>query len=109
VQAGLIAIQWLVTADMPADGLTKALSKQKHTIFIKQLYLVDISSRIEGKEEEDDSIKRYASLGVFYAVSRALSRLDLEETESGGVCQSNFLTAACYCALLPVIARFCLL
>jgi hypothetical protein len=53
---------------MPADGLTKALLKQKHAIFIKQLYLVDISSRIEGKEEEDDSIKRYASLGVFYAV-----------------------------------------
>jgi hypothetical protein len=51
---------------MPADGLTKALLKQKHAIFIKQLYLVDISSRIEGKEEEEnDSIERYASLGVF--------------------------------------------
>jgi hypothetical protein len=49
---------------MPANGLIKALSKQKHAIFIKQLYLVDISSRIEGKEE-DNSIKRYASLGVF--------------------------------------------
>jgi hypothetical protein len=94
---------------MPADGLTKALSKQKHAIFIEQLYLVDISSRIEGKEEEDVSIKRYASLGVFYAVSRASSRLNLEEIEPGEVCQPNFLTAACYCALLPVIARFCLL
>jgi hypothetical protein len=64
VQAGLIAIQWLATADMPADGLTKALSKQKHAIFVEQLYLVDISSRIEGKKE-DNSIERYASLGVF--------------------------------------------
>jgi hypothetical protein len=65
VQAGSIAIQWLATADMPADGLTKALLKQKHAIFVEQLYLVDISSRIEGKEEGDDSIERYASLGVF--------------------------------------------
>jgi Fic family protein len=65
VQAGSIAIQWLATADMPADGLTKALSKQKHAIFVEQLHLVDISSRIEGKKEEDDSIERYASLGVF--------------------------------------------
>jgi hypothetical protein len=64
VQAGLIAIQWLVTADMPANGLIKTLLKQKHAIFIKQLYLVDISSRIESKKK-DNSIKYYASLGVF--------------------------------------------
>jgi Fic family protein len=43
---------------MPAHGLTKALSKQKHAIFVEQLHLVEISSRIEGKEEEDDSIER---------------------------------------------------
>jgi hypothetical protein len=49
---------------MPANGLIKALLKQKHAIFIKQLYLVDILSRIEGKKE-DNSIKRYVSLGVF--------------------------------------------
>jgi hypothetical protein len=66
VQAGSIAIQWLATADMPADGLTKALPKQKHAIFVKQIHLVDFSSRIEGREEEeDDSIERYASLGIF--------------------------------------------
>jgi hypothetical protein len=50
---------------MPANGLIKALLKQKHTIFVKQLYLVDISSRIESKEKENDSIERYTSLGVF--------------------------------------------
>jgi hypothetical protein len=50
---------------MPANGLIKALLKQKHAIFIKQLYLVDISSRIEGKKKENNSIKRYASLDVF--------------------------------------------
>jgi hypothetical protein len=31
---------------MPADGLTKALPRQKHDIFIKQLGLVDISKRL---------------------------------------------------------------
>jgi hypothetical protein len=50
---------------MPANGLKKALLKQKHAIFIKQLYLVDISSRIEGKKEENNSIECYASLDVF--------------------------------------------
>jgi hypothetical protein len=50
---------------MSADGLIKVLLKQKHAIFIKQLYLVDISSRIEGKKEENNSIKRYISLGIF--------------------------------------------
>jgi hypothetical protein len=49
---------------MPADGLTTALPKQKHAVFVEQLHLVDISSRIEGKHE-DDSIERHAALGVF--------------------------------------------
>jgi hypothetical protein len=41
VQQGTIHLQWIPTADMPADGLTKALPKQKHLNFIKQLNLVD--------------------------------------------------------------------
>jgi hypothetical protein len=36
---------------MPADGLTKALPKQKHAVFVEQLHLVNISSKIEGKYE----------------------------------------------------------
>jgi transposase InsO family protein len=38
-----IQIEWVPTAEMPADGLTKALPRQKHEIFIKQLGLVDIA------------------------------------------------------------------
>jgi hypothetical protein len=30
-----IQIEWVPTAEMPADGLTKALPRQKHEIFIK--------------------------------------------------------------------------
>jgi hypothetical protein len=46
VQNGKIAIQWLPTADTPADGLTKPLSTQKHAAFVEQLNLVDISSHL---------------------------------------------------------------
>jgi hypothetical protein len=42
VQEKRLNIDWIPTADMPADGLTKALPGQKHTKFIKQLGLIDI-------------------------------------------------------------------
>jgi hypothetical protein len=38
-----IQIEWIPTAEMPADGLTKALPRQKHEIFVKQLGLIDIA------------------------------------------------------------------
>lgn len=40
-------IEWKPTAHMPADGLTKILSRQKHLNFTQQLGLTDVSSRIE--------------------------------------------------------------
>jgi hypothetical protein len=43
VQKGSIQIRWVPTADMIADGFTKELPAQKHSNFIKQLNLVDIS------------------------------------------------------------------
>lgn len=43
ISNGNIQIEWVPTAEMPADGLTKALPRQKHEIFIHQLGLVDIS------------------------------------------------------------------
>ena len=43
---GKISVQWVPTTDMPADGFTKPLSAEKHSHFIKQLGLVDISSQI---------------------------------------------------------------
>jgi Reverse transcriptase (RNA-dependent DNA polymerase) len=42
-QANRIKLRWIPSADMPADGLTKALTEQKHVAFLKQLNLIDIS------------------------------------------------------------------
>ena len=42
VQAGHIKVKWIPTTDMPADGFTKALPRQRHEKFIAQLNLVDI-------------------------------------------------------------------
>jgi hypothetical protein len=50
VQENRLHIEWIPTADMPADGLTKALPKQKHHIFLKQLGLVDIKHLISTQE-----------------------------------------------------------
>jgi hypothetical protein len=47
VQAGRVNIEWVPTADMPADGLTKSLPRQRHESFIKQLGLEDINIRIK--------------------------------------------------------------
>ena len=46
IQANRLNIQWISTLEMPADGLTKALDRQKHKTFIKQLGLVDITTLI---------------------------------------------------------------
>ena len=44
IQEQRLQINWLATSDMPADSLTKALPRQKHQDFVRQLRLVDISS-----------------------------------------------------------------
>ena len=54
-QAGRVSIRWLATAKMPADGLTKTLSRQKHEGFIRLIGLVNISDRL-------DSIRKMESL-----------------------------------------------
>jgi len=41
-----IQIEWIPTAEMPADGLTKALPRQRHEIFVKQLGLIDIAKLV---------------------------------------------------------------
>ncbi|KAM4057712.1 reverse transcriptase (RNA-dependent DNA polymerase) [Hirsutella rhossiliensis] len=40
VQQDRIQVSWIASADNPADGMTKALTHQKHQSFIKQLGLV---------------------------------------------------------------------
>jgi hypothetical protein len=37
VQAKRLRIEWLNSSDLPADGLTKPLSRQKHEIFVRQM------------------------------------------------------------------------
>jgi hypothetical protein len=52
-----IDIEWLATADMPADGLTKPLPGQKHNTFAQQLNLADIAGRLtvsEGQCREEE-------------------------------------------------------
>lgn len=47
VQAGRLAVDWIPTAQMPADGLTKALPRQKHERFIQQLGLTDVGYQLK--------------------------------------------------------------
>ena len=47
MQDNRLIINWIPTGDMPADGLTKALSRQKHESFIRQLSLVDIEEQLK--------------------------------------------------------------
>jgi hypothetical protein len=47
VQAGRIKLEWASTTNMPADGLTKALPRQKHEHFVAQLNIVDIEGLLK--------------------------------------------------------------
>jgi hypothetical protein len=44
VQEKRLLIEWLPTAEMPADGFTKALPRQKHEEFVRQLKLTDLTT-----------------------------------------------------------------
>ena len=57
---GIIQLQWEPTSKMIADGLTKALSKQKFAHFVKLLRLEDQTQRlrlIQREEELRDELK----------------------------------------------------
>jgi hypothetical protein len=41
VQASHISIQWIKMSEMPADGLTKILPRQKHYEFMRQISLIN--------------------------------------------------------------------
>ena len=56
VQDGDIKIQWITTADMPADGFTKPLRGQQHLKLIKHLSLVDISEHLRSMLNTTHSI-----------------------------------------------------
>jgi hypothetical protein len=46
-------ISYLATAEMPADGLTKALPRQKFDSFVRHLGLVEIKDLLENEATED--------------------------------------------------------
>jgi hypothetical protein len=48
VQANKLQVTWCPTTEMPADGLTKTLPRQRHNRFVKQLGLEDVQSHITG-------------------------------------------------------------
>ena len=72
-QAGRAQFRWIPTAEMPADGLTKALSRQKHEAFVRLVGLRDITEQLEQLETEQrmealgDKIKgaRLAAEGTY--------------------------------------------
>ena len=61
VQGNRLRIHWIKTADMIADGLTKALPNQKHENFIRQIGLTDVSKYLRGSDwggvsSEDETV-----------------------------------------------------
>jgi len=58
-------VQWRPTSQMPADGMTKMLPRQKHAAFIHQLHLVDIRSSVREIERgrSDSSSLRQLTTG----------------------------------------------
>ncbi len=60
VQAKRVHLRWLPTPDMPADGMTKQLSKQRQDRFVKQLNLVDISEKLSttlNRKSDDNDVQ----------------------------------------------------
>ncbi|KAF5183470.1 Reverse transcriptase family protein, partial [Thalictrum thalictroides] len=49
-QFGKIKVEWVPTAEMVADGFTKELSPQKHSVFVRQLGMEDIRSRLQNQK-----------------------------------------------------------
>lgn len=49
-----VNITWVPTRDMIADGLTKALGKEKHQVFINAMNLEDIRDRINREIREEE-------------------------------------------------------
>ena len=54
-EAGRLQVSWMATNQMPADGLTKSLSRQKHSTFVEQLGLIDISNLLQEHPEGEET------------------------------------------------------
>lgn len=53
-QQGRVNAKWLRTAEMPADGLTKFLPKEKFNNFVDLLGMVNLSEEIKCLENSDN-------------------------------------------------------
>ncbi|QGA13501.1 hypothetical protein EYB26_001151 [Talaromyces marneffei] len=64
VQKGDVQVHYMPTKDMIANGLTKALSKQEHQIFLNQIGVENIDSRLapQQKDIENPDIEELLSL-----------------------------------------------
>src|SRR5205814_9537677 len=49
-----VHVKWVPTAEMIADGLTKALPSQRHTHFVTLLGLEDSQTRLEQERRMED-------------------------------------------------------
>lgn len=54
VQNGTVVVEYTPTEEMLADGLTKALPREAHESFVKQLRLVDVTSQLDKKRGLED-------------------------------------------------------
>ena len=51
VQHRHVRVCWIPTSSMPADGLTKALPRQRHEEFVRMLNLVNVNHLIEDSKK----------------------------------------------------------
>jgi len=57
VQNSVISIDWIPTAKMAADGLTKLLDKGKFSAFVNMLGLVDAKEKIAQQQAADEAVE----------------------------------------------------
>src|SRR5262249_13680449 len=58
-----VIFKWVATKDIIADGLTKALPRQKHKEFVRQIRLNDIADRIQ-REKRMEALKEERKAGL---------------------------------------------
>ena len=57
VQKGRLLVEWCPTAEMPADGLTKSLVRQKHAEFVRQLGLENVHQLLTAQVDTPDPVE----------------------------------------------------
>jgi len=57
VQKGQLLVEWCPTAEMPADGLTKSLVRQKHAEFVRQLGLENVHQLLTAQVDTPEPVE----------------------------------------------------